>query len=1010
MSLFLSAAWADVREYAEQTWQAADGLPNSQVRAILQSHDRFLWLGTQEGLARFDGNSFTIVEQRRFWEMRAQQYIGLAETKDGAIWFSNGHGLSRWQDDEVTYWTEGNGLPSDYVKVLLHDSRGVLWVGTDRGLARLDKSRFVMATNWVPTNAAIRAIVEDHSGNLWVGTSLGVFRCSAPDKTPKRFLQRNAGLIDDSVLSLAEGANGRMWVGTIAGLDCIEGDKVTHVGKAEGLFSNDVRALHRDRSGTLWIGTFGGLQRMIDDQLPLVTANVSASDTDDTATAAVLSIQEDDEQNIWVGTSLGLKRLKLQRFKTFSTKEGLPHKVVTSVLEDSKGTIWVTTGGGVSQIVGSSVTNFTLPDGAKPFAKKQVLSTMEDKRGDMWFGTFDGLFRITNETEVLHYKAPRTRLADNTSRVMLQMTNGAYWFGNNTGLTRYRFLLFTNFASQINVPFTNVRALAEGSEGRLWVGSEEGVTLVKGETWKRFTMRNGLSSELINALYVDADETLWIGTENGGLDRFRNGRAAAITRASGIFSERIYSIVEDNNGNFWMGSRQGIFRVSKKELNAFADGKISSVHSVSYGKSDGMRNVQCTAWGQPGAWKSRDGRLWFATVDGVVVTDPQKVTINPVPPKVVLTEMIVDGHRVKPSGSAKLDPPKGNIEFHYTGISLQSPEKVRFKYMLDGFDHDWVDAGARREAYYNNLKPGNYRFRVNACNGDEVWAHQPLEISFAVAGHFYQASSFYIACTTLLLIGGFGLYWVRLRAARQNQRELAKLVAERTEHLQNTLKSMEIFTYSMAHDLRSPLRAVRGLTRALEEDYGQHFDATASEYSQRIHGAVEKMDSLIQDMLTYGTLTHSQVELVNVSLHAALEEVLLEQKSQIASKKATVEVVQPLPEVRASKTVLQQVLANLVSNGIKFVPIETTPHLRIWAETRGDKIRLFVRDNGIGIKAEHQEKIFQLFQRLHGNDVYPGTGVGLAVVRKGIERMGGAIGLESTPGSGSCFWIELPKA
>ncbi len=985
------------------------------MRAIIQSTNGYLWLGTLEGLARFDGLTFTTIEPRTFNEMRGQSHVGLVQSRDGSIWFSNGHGLSRRKGNKVTTYGLTNGLPSENVNVVFSDSRGELIVGTDKGLCKLSDTNFVPFAASDPTvNSAVRAILEDHVGNLWFGTAKGLFKFS--DGVFVSFAKEQGSLAENSILSLAEGTNGCIWVGTSSGLTRIDAQSRFYFTRKEGLVGDAVRALCRDRAGSLWVGTDAGLQRLPGEKLPFVAYTNSTTIQADNSREIVYTIFEDDEQNIWVGMNRGLARLKRERFKIYSTKEGLPHRTVNSVYEDSRGRIWLGTGNGVARIeqgkvfVPWGITNAT---STNRFPRVAVLSFLEDDAGDIWFGTRVGLYRFKEaENSLLHYTAEKSKLADNTARCLLQFNSKTYFIGNNTGLTRYRFQLFTNFGEVISLPFSGVKALVMGKEGRFWAGSEEGLTVVKGYSFKRFTMKDGLSSEWVNALYTDKDETLWIGTENGGLDRLKNGRVVAITpAAAGIFSERIYSIVEDDEENLWMGSRHGIFRASRRELNDFADGKISSVHCVSYGQTDGLRSVQCSGVSQPASCKGRDGRLWFATQDGVAVIDSRNLPINTAPPKIVMQNLVVDGQlvqHVQPQDQMRLSPGKGNLQFEYTAICLQAPEKVRFKYMLEGIDSDWLDAGTRRVASYGNLPPGDYRFLLRACNNDEVWTTTPTSFAFALAPHFYQRKIFYAACIGLVAFAIFVFHNLGVRAMARRQKELAELVAHRTEHLENALKSMEAFTYSMAHDLRAPLRAVNSLTHVLIEEYRQHFDAIAVGYAKRIEGAVTKMDDLIRDLLTYGRLAHSKVRVGTVDLEAGIERVLAECQPQIAARNAVLEVDRPLPEVVGNGVLLEQMLINIVSNGLKFVAPGTTPRVRIWAEHQQNRIRICVRDNGIGIEQAYHERIFRLFERLHADTAYPGTGVGLAIVRKGVERMGGTVGVQSEAGKGSCFWLELP--
>jgi ligand-binding sensor domain-containing protein/signal transduction histidine kinase len=991
------------KDYAEQMWQVSDGLPSAQIKAILQSQDGFLWLGTPEGLARFDGVSFVTMERKMPREMRGQVFIGLAEGNEGSVWFSNGHGLSRHKNGGTTYYTTRNGLPSDYVLCLLTDHGGTLWVGTDKGLCRLERDTFVVVEDGIPLTA-VRTLVEDRSGNLWVGTYFGVFRYREGHVTP--FTKQNNLLIDNPVMALAEGKGGRMWVGTISGLTVIEGGQARHFQTQDGLLNNNVRSLLCDDTGTLWVGTHAGLQRLINEQGPLLTYHSPSTADPGTGVAEfVYSIVQDHERNMWVGSSLGLRRLKATRFSTYSTTEGMPHRIVSSVIEDKDGTMWVGGINGISRIQGNDViAGWGTRNGR--LTRANILSLLEDKHGEIWIGTDNGVYRIVEQTNLLHYLSPKDGVPEPVVRTIFQSSDGTYWCGHNNAVSVFREGHFSNFDA--GIAFSNVKTITEDKEHRIWIGSEEGVTMCAGANTRRYTMQDGLSSDLVNVLHFDKQGTLWIGTDNGGLNRFKDGRFFSITPASGLFGERIFSLLEDDTENFWMGSRSGIYRVSKFELDQLADGKIRTIHCIPYGRTDGIRNTQCSSISHPAAWKSRDGRLWFATLDGVVVTDPKKVKINSVPPRIVINRVVADGKSISPADGTKFPPGHGNFEFHYTGICLQAPEKIRFKYMLKGRDQDWIDAGEIRIANYNSVPPGDYEFLLRACNNDGVWSETPLSLAFTLQPRFYQTYPFYGGCVVGLILAIVGMHNFRVRAMRKREHELALLVQKRTEHLQETLRAMETFTYSLAHDLRAPLRAIRGLTQALFEDYRPQFDSAALDYCKRIEHSVERMDQLISDMLIYGQLAHSEVPLSAVDLESVVERVFTELEPQIATRKAVVEIRRPLPKVTANFTLLSQVLMNLVSNSIKFVPAAKIPDIRIWAERYYGNVKIFVQDNGIGIKPEYHERIFLLFERLHTG--YAGTGVGLAIVRKGMERMGGKVGVESQPGKGATFWLELPKA
>jgi len=372
--------------------------------------------------------------------------------------------------------------------------------------------------------------------------------------------------------------------------------------------------------------------------------------------------------------------------------------------------------------------------------------------------------------------------------------------------------------------------------------------------------------------------------------------------------------------------------------------------------------------------------------------------------------IVVDGQPFSTTNAMRFQPGKGNLQIEYTGICLQAPEKVRFQYRLEGVDSDWVDAGGRRVATYANLAPGSYRFLIRAGNNDEFWSEKPGSFTFALTPHFYQTKAFHAASIAAPVLAFIGFHLVRMRRHEHQKRQLSALVAQRTQHLEEAIKSMEMFTYSIAHDLRGPLRTIDGMIGVLLEGYRKHFDETAMDYARRIQDSAGKMEELIHGLLAYGRVAHSNTPVEKVSLEWTFEQVRAEVEPEVRSKNGVIEITKPQADVVANPLLLRQVLTNLVSNGIKFVAPETPPHLRIWTEPEKNNVRIIVQDNGIGIEPQYQERIFGLFERLHGGNRYPGTGVGLAIVRKGLERMGGRVGVESESGKGSRFWLELPAA
>ncbi len=986
-------------EYLHKIWRAEDGLASPVVRAIAQSKDGYIWLGVDDGVFRFDGAQFKAVEERKISERLERWMVGLAATPDGSVWCSSVNGgLLRVKDGVSTRYTTTNGLPRDYVLSALSDSRSNLWVGTAGGLARFESGRFIAYTNQPGLIVeAVRALAEDRKGKLWIGTAKGI---SSFDGQKFESLATNF-LVNNAVMSLCADSKGVLWIGTGAGLTRVSNGVPTHYTVKNGLLHDIVRAIYEDRAGQIWIGTQGGLQKFVNGTLETVELRHLTDDFE--GVTFVYAIYEDREGNLWVGTNLGLSQLQPTKFHNISKDHGLPHNLATLVMETEPGTLWVGTyGGGLAMFKGEQRQVWTNGPGA--LTSDYILALHHDRENTIWIGT-DGSglnrFKDGKFTQFLGHDVPA-----NTIRIIFEDAQTNIWVGHNLGVSR-----FENNAllHQTNFPRTTVKAMVQDRIGNMWVASRMGLTRWAPGKMQTYREQNGLCSERVNALFLDQEGVLWIGTE-AGLNRMgTQGKFTSFITPNGVFREHILHILEDNHGDLWLSTRNGVYRAKKKELNAHARGELAEVSFLSYGRKDGMRRAQCNGIAQPAGWKLSDGRLAFPTMQGVMLFDPRDIPLNTLPPPVVIEEMIVDGVSVSVDRKIELPPGSKQVEFRYTALSYQAPEKVRFKYRLEGSDTKWEDAGTRRYTRFLHLPPGDYKFLLKACNNDGIWSDSEASYAFTLPRPLYLSPYFYAICGASVFGLGLVVHFMRIRNHRKREQELADLVDQRTEKLQEMVRSMESYNYSIAHDLRAPIRAIRGFTQALVEDYKPNLDELGCEYAQRIEIAVERMDQLIQDLLIYGQLSHKEIPLEHVKLEPLIERILENFAAEIASKEARIEIRNPLTPVWANNTILHQILSNLLGNSLKFVDPRTKPHVQIWTEENGDTIRIRVKDNGIGIKSEYQVRIFRIFERLHPVEVFPGTGIGLAIVQKGTERMGGKVTVESAFGEGSCFTVELRR-
>jgi diguanylate cyclase (GGDEF)-like protein len=500
----------------------------------------------------------------------------------------------------------------------------------------------------------------------------------------------------------------------------------------------------------------------------------------------VLAIREDVEGSLWIGTVTGgLNRLKDGKFTAYTHKEGLSSDRVRTIYEDHEGAIWLgTRGAGVNRFEDGRFTSFTTKDG---LSGDFVRSIFEDGRNRLWIGTWgDGLDMLEDGGRRFRAFRRKDGLPSDIIRSMYRDRSGTLWVGTDDGgLVAVRDGRFQVYGKADGLSSDTVLAIVEDRDGALWIGTENGgLNRFAAGRFTVYTKKDGLSDDTVLALYEDSDGCLWIGTDGGGLNRLRDGKFARFTRRDGLFDDVQYQILEDGRGNLWMSCSRGIFQVPRRQLEEFAERRRASVTSISYGRADGMRTAECSGFTQPAGWKTRDGHLWFPTIEGAVVIDPDRIKTNATPPPVVIEEMRIDRNLVSTAGPAEAAPGRGDLEIHYAGLSFVDPERVRFRYILEGFDREWIDAGTRRTAFYTNIPPGWYTFRVTACNNDGVWNEAGASVHFRLRPAFRDTPWFFGLVAVGVALSGYGVSRVRAARARARETELGRQVAERTLQLE----------------------------------------------------------------------------------------------------------------------------------------------------------------------------------------------------------------------------------
>ncbi len=1012
-------------QYLIANWQ--DELPQSTVNAIVQTSDGYLWLGTQGGLTRFDGLDFTVFDRSNTPQMESQDVRALLEDRDGTLWVgTRGGDLLIYQSNSLGP-ALGSGWPAaQAVQALAEGSDGCIWIGTrGSGLVRFTADRFETfgAAQGLPAST-ILALLEEPDGTLWIGTrNEGLYRWDGESFSAIG----DRWLAGESVLSLAMDEAGTLWIGTrqsgiLRWPEAPQGEPTT----IEQTATAPVMSLRFDHDGNLWAGSYGeGLIRLRRNRPSWLRTDQGLSSPN------VMAVFEDREGNLWAGTEGGgLDRVRAGAFRTFGKPEGLNSDQVWTVLEDSAGTVWVgTDDGGLGRLRDGEIQTLTTAD---KLSSNSVSALLEEADGSLWIGARGAGIDVLSGGRVSHLGAAQGLTSD-TVFSMHRASDGTVWVATRSqGLLRWRQGRFDPLSESPTLPAdVRIWAFADGAQGELLVGTDgHGLAVLRdGEVVETFTTADGLSSDTISAIHVADNGDLWLGTYGAGLNLLRDGKVYTFSAPQGLFDDVILRILPDRSGNLWMSCNRGIFRVSIAELEAVARGRAQRVTSTVFGEAHGMRSAECNGFLQPAGFAASDGRLWFPTIAGVVVVDPQAVASNPVPPGVVVESVRMDGRELEFSDALELPAGSGRLDVRYAGMSFVEPEKVTFRYRLEGYDPEWVEAGNERRATYTNLPTGrSYRFEVLAANEDGVWNEQAASFTLNIAPRLWQRPLFQFVAVLALALLAWGVYSLRVRQLIRRTLRLEALVDERTAEVVEQRDQLEVaneelvrlnqlkteFLGIAAHDLKNPLTVIHGdASRIASEKIDPGRSAKAA---RRISGSARQMLNIVSDLLDTTAVESGKLSLDRqpTDLKALIEGIVERNREVAAERGLRIDLRLPSTALEANVDAekVARVADNLLSNAVRYSKRGSRIVIRLQASD-GESPRLVtlaVTDQGPGLSLEQLTRLFKRFGRLdsdHGNDT-PSTGLGLYIVKQFVDLHGGQVKVESEPGQGSTFSVELP--
>lgn len=794
-------------QYRLDVWNVERGFPQNSVYTIAQTADGYIWLGTMDGLVRFDGARFHVFNKSNTDRLNDNHIRSLHVDIIGNLWIGtmNG-GLSCFRDSVFTAYTPVEVPALAQISCIMGDQRGGLWIGSSkRGLTRLKNGKFTtFTTKQGLVSDHVSAICEDAKGNIWVAAENGGLTKRTPEGTFIPYTEKD-GLSSNYIVSLGRGETQELWIGTLNGLNRLKDNIFTYYGVGQGLPNPKIASLYSDRSRIYWIGTDGGgLARMRDGKFD------TFSSADGMVCNFVYSFWEDREGSLWIGTlEGGLHRLRDTKFTNFTGKEGLLDDYVNCIYEDRSGDFWIGTKGGLNRLRvkdGELSAAFTTDNG---LLSNNVYSVLEDRDGVLWIGTDAGLHRYKEGKPVPF--TTQDGLSHNRIYRLWEDKKGNLWIAAPNGLNRFHNGRFSTYSRKGGPGNLNIKSLREDHRGNLWIGTVDGLFRLKDGKFDTFTTGDGLPDNFVECIYEDKKGVLYIGTY-GGLSRMVDETFVNFTVQDGLISNQVSYILEDEKENLWLSSPMGISCVRKKELEDAVRGKGKKILPVVYNEQDGMK----TRWCKNNGLKSSSGELWFCTDKGVAMIDPADIKTNAQPPPVIIEEIYFNGQPAflnhggtdKPK-TAIIPPGTKRVEFRYTALSFLNPQKIEFKIKLAGYDRDWIDMGNSRSTTYTSLSPGHYTFKVIACNSDGVWNNTGDSYSFYQEPYFYQTAWFYIIVALFFVVTIFAGYRIRMRQLIAQEKKLSALVDLRTKALNERTLELEKSKQIIEEKNQSILSSIR---------------------------------------------------------------------------------------------------------------------------------------------------------------------------------------------------------
>lgn len=1031
-------------QYTLDSWGDEQGLISGGVMSMVQSDEGYIWIGTFNGIFRFDGVNFKHFNKNNTPAIINNGVTTITKDAVGNIWAgSHGGGVYIFNGDKIikTLKTE-DGLVSNVIRRLYINKAGHVFIGTGNGLSiyrdsTLSTYKSFHLDSLSSSNVSVSAFHEDRYGNMWIGTNQGLYQFRNEKLIRIPLLKNNQSAIE--VLSVITNENNELLLATYGnGVLKQNGEYFEQFPLPLGM--DKISSLYIDSNKSMWVCHQNGIYRYHNgrfDPLP------SFSGTNEDAVEEVI---EDKEGSIWITRyNGGIDRLRDGLFENYTIYEGLSDNMTHSIYEDRDGSKWIATVNGINHFKNGKFTVYTKESGH--LIGNLVRDIYRDSNGTLWVATYDGLTTIKGNT-IKHYTT-KDGLSSNLVRVVFEDSKGTIWLGTRNGLNKFNNGGFIQYTNENGLSNNFVMSIAEPYEGELWIGtSGGGISVYKDDKFKRYSAKDGLPSNIVFRIYKDDENHIWIATNNG-LCRYNGGFFSGFNTNNGFLNMAIFQVLEDEHHFFWITSDFGIIKVKRSELNEYIEDSTARIQEVSYKQVDGLKRSECT--GAAKSMVASDGKIWFATLGGIAVVDVNETVKNTIPPPVLIETLVVDQvDYLKHSELIEIPPGSKSYEIAYTGLSLKVPDRVNFKYILEGYNEQWVNAGSRRTAYFTNLPPGEYSFKVIAANNDGVWSPEPAIISFVVHPRFYQTQGFYTFAVITVLAMLWGIYTFRVRSIKKEQVWLKQLVDERTNEikqqkeeieaqrdeieerskkleeaqyiikdqndklkdtnllLEDTVnvrteelkisneklieknRELDLFIYRSAHDLQGPIARILGLCQLGLQDNDPDQEKV---YFDKLSHTANTMSKMLSRIIRIHDINVRELNISEVYVYNIVEEIFNERFRDLKIKDVKLKnSISSNVIIKTDKYLLKVALENLISNAYKFRAgaDANTNFIQVELDNT-NRISLLVSNYGIEIPETFRERIFDIFTV--ATDKQESTGLGLYETKIIASKLNGSIKL-----------------